>query len=267
MCRRLRLRGVSELAPVAVAARGRSRARILEEQLGGLPLPVGALAARVGVAPSTASEHVSSARSARLVAVAPNGRQREVGLAGAHVADALEALSRLADPPPAVGLGAVIRREALRHARSCSNTGPAGSAPRRRTRSSTAGPTAIPTSVFAAPPTTSSSPRPTSTSTRSASAAARSPGVQRLDRAPPARRGQPRRRALLDGLLGSERCADASSACALDVTPEVETESPAQAHAHGRASGRRRPSPAGSRACRTRRRASRAPGGPGRPRR
>ena len=110
---------MSELAPVASLLADRTRARILEELLGGVPLAVGALAARVGVAASTASEHVAKLEAARLVVVARNGRRREVSLAGPHVAEALEALSRLADPQPAVGLRQVNRRQALRHARSC----------------------------------------------------------------------------------------------------------------------------------------------------
>ena len=110
---------MSELAPVASLLADRTRARILEELLGGVPLPVGALAARAGIAASTASEHVAKLEAAQLVRVEPRGRRREVTLAGPHVAEALEALSRLADPPPPVGLRAVNRQQALRHARSC----------------------------------------------------------------------------------------------------------------------------------------------------
>jgi DNA-binding transcriptional ArsR family regulator len=110
---------VAEIAPVASLLADRTRARILEELLGGVALPVGALAVRAGVAPSTASEHVAKLEAARLVAVTANGRRREVALAGPHVAEALEAMSRLADPPPPVGLRAVDRRQALRRARSC----------------------------------------------------------------------------------------------------------------------------------------------------
>ena len=108
-----------ELAPVASLLADPTRSRILEELLGGVPLPVGALAARAGIAPSTASEHVAKLEQAHLVAVNPNGRRREVTLAGPHVAEALEALSRLGEPKPAIGLKAVNRQQALRQARSC----------------------------------------------------------------------------------------------------------------------------------------------------
>jgi DNA-binding transcriptional ArsR family regulator len=113
------LSDIATLAPVATLLADRTRARILEELLGGVPLPVGALAARVGVAPSTASEHVAKLEAAQLVQVHPNGRRREVTLAGPHVAEALEALSRLSEPQPAVGLKAINRQLALRRARSC----------------------------------------------------------------------------------------------------------------------------------------------------
>ena len=110
---------MSELAPIVSLLAEGTRARILEELLGGVPLPVGALATRAGVAPSTASEHVAKLEAAGLVVVESRGRRREVALAGPHVAEALEALSRLVHPAPAIGLRAVNRRETLRHARSC----------------------------------------------------------------------------------------------------------------------------------------------------
>ena len=50
---------MSELADIAALLADRTRARILEELLAGPPLPAGALAARVGVAPSTVSGHLA----------------------------------------------------------------------------------------------------------------------------------------------------------------------------------------------------------------
>ena len=218
-----RLGGVSELAPVASLLADRTRARILEELLGGVPLPDGALAARVGVAPSTASEHVSKLEAAQLVVVTPNGRRRDVALAGPHVAEALEALSRLADPPPAVGLRAVNRREALRHAAAATTTSPAGSAPLWRTRSSPAGRSPRPTGPSRSPATTSSSPRSTSTWTRSASAAARS--CERAATGPSAARTSRSAlgNALLDGMLERGWLRRRRDGRALDVTPAGET--------------------------------------------
>jgi DNA-binding Lrp family transcriptional regulator len=93
---------------------------MLEELLGGPPLPAGALAARVGVAPSTVSGHLAKLERAGLVRIEANGRRREARLAGPHVAEALEALSRIAgDSARPIGLHAVNAKEALREARSC----------------------------------------------------------------------------------------------------------------------------------------------------
>jgi DNA-binding transcriptional ArsR family regulator len=111
---------MTDLADVAAALADRTRARMLEELLAGPPLPAGALAARVGVAPSTVSGHLVRLESAGLVTIQANGRRREARLAGPHVAEALEALSRIAgDTTRPIGLTAVNAKEALREARSC----------------------------------------------------------------------------------------------------------------------------------------------------
>jgi DNA-binding transcriptional ArsR family regulator len=105
---------------IAAALADRTRARMLEELLGGPPLPAGALAARVGVAPSTVSGHLSKLEAAGLITIETRGRTREARLAGPHVAEALEALARLdqgASKP--IGLKQVNGRQALREARSC----------------------------------------------------------------------------------------------------------------------------------------------------
>ena len=105
---------------VASALADRTRARMLEELLGGAPLPAGALAARVGVAPSTASEHLAKLERAGLITIERRGRAREARLAGPEVAEALEALARIApDTERPIGLKQVNGRAALREARSC----------------------------------------------------------------------------------------------------------------------------------------------------
>ena len=111
---------MSELADIASLLADRTRARILEELLGGPPLPAGALAVRVGVAPSTVSGHLAKLEAAGLIVVRSVGRRREASLARPEVAEALEALSRLSrgDARP-VGLRAVNGHAALREARSC----------------------------------------------------------------------------------------------------------------------------------------------------
>ena len=111
---------MTDLADVAAALADRTRARMLEELLGGPPLPAGALAVRVGVAPSTVSGHLHKLERAGLVTITSVGRRREAQLAGPHVAEALEALANLAaDTAKPVGLKAVNSRQALREARSC----------------------------------------------------------------------------------------------------------------------------------------------------
>src|SRR3954452_22738185 len=113
------LSGMSELADIAALLADRTRARILEELLAGPPLPAGALAARVGVAPSTVSGHLAKLESAGLISVRAVGRRREASLARPEVAEALEALGRLAGESRPIGLRAVNGKAALREARSC----------------------------------------------------------------------------------------------------------------------------------------------------
>ncbi len=111
---------MSALADVAAAIADRTRARMLEELLAGPALPAGALAVRVGVAPSTVSGHLARLQEAGLVTITSVGRRREAHLAGPHVAEALEALRGLAgDDPRPIGLREVNGRAALREARSC----------------------------------------------------------------------------------------------------------------------------------------------------
>jgi DNA-binding transcriptional ArsR family regulator len=108
------------LADIAAALADRTRARMLEELLGGPPLSAGALAVRVGVAPSTVSAHLQKLEHAGLIAIASVGRRREAQLAGPQVAEALEALANLgSDDERPIGLTAVNRKQALREARSC----------------------------------------------------------------------------------------------------------------------------------------------------
>src|SRR5690349_2651160 len=100
-----------DLADVAAAVADRTRARMLGELLGGPSLSAGALAARVGVAPSTVSGHLKKLERSGLVTITANGRRREAALAGPHVAEALEALANIAgDDERPVGLKAVNHR-------------------------------------------------------------------------------------------------------------------------------------------------------------
>jgi DNA-binding transcriptional ArsR family regulator len=96
-----------------------ARLRILFELLGGIPLPAGALAARVGLAPSTVSGHLARLSEAGLITIQQQGRSRLARLDRPDVAEALEALSRLAQQKPVSSLTADKRRTAMREARTC----------------------------------------------------------------------------------------------------------------------------------------------------
>lgn len=95
------------------------RLQILQELLGGVPLPVGALAVRIGIAPSTATAHVNRLLGAGLLAVEQQGRTRLVRIAEPAVADAVESVLRLTGEPPVSSWAASDRRTAMRRARSC----------------------------------------------------------------------------------------------------------------------------------------------------
>jgi DNA-binding transcriptional ArsR family regulator len=96
-----------------------TRLRVLRELLGGTPLPAGALAARIGVAPSTVSAHLARLEEAGLIEIENVGRAREARLADQTVADAVESLLRLSGEDPVSSLSAHDRRTALRRARRC----------------------------------------------------------------------------------------------------------------------------------------------------
>ncbi len=96
-----------------------ARTAMLDAMMSGLALTAGELAEAAGIAPQTASGHLSQLLEARLVAVERQGRHRYFRIASPEVARALEALSFLA-----FGHGEVRTRPgptdpALRAARVC----------------------------------------------------------------------------------------------------------------------------------------------------
>lgn len=91
-----------------------SRAAMLAALLGGESLPAGELARRARVSASTASAHLARLAEAGLIVQRRAGRQRLYALAGVDVAEALEALARIAPP---VAPEPVMRP--LRFARTC----------------------------------------------------------------------------------------------------------------------------------------------------
>jgi DNA-binding transcriptional ArsR family regulator len=108
-----------DIATIAAAIGQPTRAAMLTMLLAGAPASVTALARAAGVTPSTASVHLASLASRRLVTAEATGRERHYRLAGLEVAQALEALQRIADPPSVRSLSAAGAAERLRLARSC----------------------------------------------------------------------------------------------------------------------------------------------------
>lgn len=96
-----------------------ARLRILHELFGGTPLPAGALAARLHLAPSTVSAHLARLHDAGLISIEQRGRTRLATLADAAVAEAVESLLLLAGEAPVNSLTGYDRRAAMREARSC----------------------------------------------------------------------------------------------------------------------------------------------------
>ena len=109
----------TDLAAVAALIGDRTRAAMLDALVAGDPLRASTLAGRAGVAPSTASEHLSRLLEGGLISCQASGRERRYRLASADVAEALEALSRVARPVRVTSLRAAGRGSALREARTC----------------------------------------------------------------------------------------------------------------------------------------------------
>jgi DNA-binding transcriptional ArsR family regulator len=107
------------MTDVAALLGDSTRAAMLDALMDGEARPAGELARRAGVAPSTASEHLTRLVEGRLLIVEPRGRERRYRLASAEVAEVLEALSRLGSETPVNSLRAAGRTEALRPARTC----------------------------------------------------------------------------------------------------------------------------------------------------
>lgn len=111
--------GDSDIAAVAGLIGDETRARMLSELLGGRSLRAGELATAADVSRATASHHLQKLLGAGLLAVEAEGRGRSYRLADHRVAEALEALQRLAPRQEVRSLRAANKREALTRARLC----------------------------------------------------------------------------------------------------------------------------------------------------
>ena len=111
--------GEPDVARAAALIGDPARATLLLALTEDEQLSARALAARAGIAPSTASGHLAKLVDAGLLAVDASGRHRYFRLAERAVADALEALAAIAPSNPVRSLRDATVGEALRQARTC----------------------------------------------------------------------------------------------------------------------------------------------------
>ncbi|MEU7481521.1 winged helix-turn-helix domain-containing protein [Lentzea sp. NPDC042327] len=111
---------VEALAQVAALLADRTRAAFCSALLDGRAWTATELARHAGVAPSTASEHLTRLVEGGLLAEHRQGRHRYVSLAGPHVAELLESMTAFAGPgeKPRT-LRAASASEALARGRTC----------------------------------------------------------------------------------------------------------------------------------------------------
>lgn len=108
-----------DLAAAAALVAEPARAELVLAVLADGPLAASELAARAGIARSTASGHLGRLVDGGFLVGTGRGRNRYYELAGAEVAEAVEALSRVAPQRPARSLREATRNELLREARTC----------------------------------------------------------------------------------------------------------------------------------------------------
>src|SRR5919197_4796968 len=111
--------GDADLAAVGALLAEPARARMLAALGDGRALPASVLAAEARVAPSTASEHLARLVGGGFLAVESRGRRRYVSRSGPEIAEAREAIARVAPRKPVRSLREATRAEALRQARTC----------------------------------------------------------------------------------------------------------------------------------------------------
>jgi DNA-binding transcriptional ArsR family regulator len=108
-----------DLASAAALLAEPARADLMLATLADGPLTASELAARAGIARSTASGHLGRLVAGGFLVVAERGRHRYYEPAGTEVAEAVEALSRVAPQRPVTSLREATRSELLREARTC----------------------------------------------------------------------------------------------------------------------------------------------------
>jgi DNA-binding transcriptional ArsR family regulator len=113
------MRGDADVAAAAALLAEPARATLVLAAIEDGPLPATELAARAGIAPSTASEHLARLVAGGFLVTTRSGRRRYYELADPAVARAVEALAIVAPQPQAHSLREATRGELLRYARTC----------------------------------------------------------------------------------------------------------------------------------------------------
>ena len=113
------MKGDVDVAAAAALLAEPARTALVQAVIEDGPLPASELAARAGIAPSTASQHLGRLVGAGFLATSKSGRHRYYRLGDPAVADAIEALAIVAPQPEPRTLREATRGELLREARTC----------------------------------------------------------------------------------------------------------------------------------------------------
>jgi DNA-binding transcriptional ArsR family regulator len=113
------MNGDADIAKVGALVADPARARILLALGDGRALPATVLADEAGVSASTASAHLSKLVSGGLLEVERDGRHRYFRVAGADVAELMEALARVSPATTVRSLRQGTKAQAVRFARTC----------------------------------------------------------------------------------------------------------------------------------------------------
>jgi DNA-binding transcriptional ArsR family regulator len=113
------VKGDVDISAAAALLAEPARAALVQAVIEDGPLPASDLAARAGIAPSTASQHLARLVDGGFLATSRNGRHRYYRLGDPAVADAIEALAVVAPQPAPRTLREATRGELLREARTC----------------------------------------------------------------------------------------------------------------------------------------------------
>lgn len=111
--------GETDLSALGALLAEPARAKILLALADGRALAASVLAREAGVAPSTATHHLTRLVQGGMVTAQVRGRHRYFQLAGPHIAELIEAVARVAPTQPVTSLRAGTRAHSIRYARHC----------------------------------------------------------------------------------------------------------------------------------------------------